>query len=64
MDSRTVIRLIEADGWRIKNVVGSHHQFYHPLKPGKVTVSHPLKDIPPGTLHNISKQAGIKLIRR
>ena len=62
MDSRVVIKLIESDGWRLKKVAGSHHQFYHPMKKGKVTVTHPRKDIPPGTLRNIFKQAGMELI--
>lgn len=41
------------------NVVGSHHQYKHPTKPGRVTVKHPDKDIPPKTLKNIEKQAGL-----
>ncbi len=44
--SREVIQLLEADGWFEVNVVGSHHQFKHPTKKGRVTVKHPDKDIP------------------
>lgn len=44
--SREVIQLLKADGWFEVNVVGSHHQFKHPAKKGRVTVKHPDKDIP------------------
>ncbi|MBD9492192.1 type II toxin-antitoxin system HicA family toxin [Ensifer sp. ENS11] len=40
---------------------GSHVQFKHPEKPGRVTVPHPKRDIPIGTLKSIEKQAGLKL---
>ena len=60
MDSRGVIKMIEADGWYFIKAEGSHHHFKHPSKPGKVTVKHPSKDIPVGTLNNIKKQAGLK----
>ena len=57
--SREVIKILEADGWYEVSCVGDHHQFKHPTKPGKVTVPHPVKDIPVGTLKSISKQAGV-----
>ena len=57
--SREIIRILLADGWYEVNVVGSHHQFKHPHKKGRVTVTHPKKDIPIGTLKSISKQAGV-----
>ena len=38
MDSRTLIKLIKADGWYLVHTVGSHQQYRHPTKPGKVTV--------------------------
>ncbi|MGI4876589.1 MAG: type II toxin-antitoxin system HicA family toxin [Janthinobacterium lividum] len=63
MDSRTIIRLIEADGWRFKAAVGSHYQFTHPHKKGRVTVQHPRKDVPVGTRKKIEQQAGIVLQR-
>jgi predicted RNA binding protein YcfA (HicA-like mRNA interferase family) len=40
---------------------GSHVQFKHPTKPGKATVPHPKKDLPPGTLKSIGRQTGVKL---
>lgn len=59
--SREIIRILEADGWREVSCVGDHHQFKHPTKPGKVTVTHPVKDIPIRTLKSIAKQAGITI---
>jgi len=54
------MRLLKADGWTLDRVKGSHHQFTHPTKPGTVTVKHPAKDIPIGTLKSIERQAGLK----
>lgn len=56
-----MIRLLEADGWVLAHVKGSHHQFKHPSKPSKVTVPHPKKDLSIGTLKSIEKQSGLKL---
>jgi predicted RNA binding protein YcfA (HicA-like mRNA interferase family) len=61
MDSSDIIRELERDGWVEVGSKGSHRQFKHPTKPGRTTVPHPRKDIPPGTLKSIEKQAGIKL---
>ena len=58
MSSREIIRKLVADGWTLRNTRGSHHQFVHSDKPGRVTVKHPSKDIPIGTLRNIFRQAG------
>lgn len=55
-----VIKQLEADGWFLVRVTGSHHHFKHPEKPGVVTIPHPRKDIPAGTLNSIRKQAGWK----
>jgi predicted RNA binding protein YcfA (HicA-like mRNA interferase family) len=60
MDSSTVIRMPEAAGWRIARVTGSHHHFRHPERPGTTTVSHPVKDIPPGTLRSIERQSALR----
>lgn len=55
-----MIRLIEADGWRLLRVRGSHRHYVHPNKPGVVTVpGKPSKDLPMGTERSILKQAGI-----
>jgi predicted RNA binding protein YcfA (HicA-like mRNA interferase family) len=61
MDSATVIRRIVADGWELVRIKGSHHHYKHPAKPGIVTVVHPLKEVPKGTLGSIQRQARIKL---
>ena len=58
--SREVIKILNADDWYIVGTVGDHWQFKHPTKPGRVTVTHPVKDIPLKTLKSIEKQAGIK----
>jgi predicted RNA binding protein YcfA (HicA-like mRNA interferase family) len=58
---REVIGVLEADGWRLVRVRGSHRQFRHPVKPGTVTVAgKPSIDVPVGTLGSIWKQAGLK----
>ena len=51
--SREVIRMLEKDGWFLVAVAGSHHQYKHPVKSGRVTVKHPDKDIPRKTLDSI-----------
>jgi predicted RNA binding protein YcfA (HicA-like mRNA interferase family) len=61
MDSREIIRELKRGGWYEVNQVGSHKQFKHPTKKGRVTVPHPKRDIPKGTLKSIEKQAGVKL---
>lgn len=59
-NSREVIQALKADGWDVVNIVGSHHQFKHPTKPGRVTVKHPDKDIPRKTLDSIERQSGLR----
>ncbi|MCK3658560.1 hypothetical protein A4G18_07500 [Pasteurellaceae bacterium Pebbles2] len=60
MDSSTLIKMLEKDGWELVGVSGSHHQFKHKVKKGRVTVPHPRKDVKIGTYKNILKQAGLK----
>lgn len=60
MESRTVIRMIEERGWKLVRIKGSHHQFKHPEIRELITVPHPDKDVPKGTLRNILKIAGLK----
>ena len=58
---REVLRRLREDGWRQTSQAGSHRQFEHPTRPGKVTVAgHPNDDIPPGLWNNIQRQAGWK----
>jgi predicted RNA binding protein YcfA (HicA-like mRNA interferase family) len=61
MSSADVIRRLRADGWTEVARRGSHAQFKHSTKPGRVTVPHPKKDLPLGTLRSIARQAGIEL---
>jgi predicted RNA binding protein YcfA (HicA-like mRNA interferase family) len=58
-DSRDIIRELAADGWYRAGVTGSHHHFKHPVKPGKVTIPHPKKDLHPRTVKSIYRQAGL-----
>ncbi|MFT3940592.1 type II toxin-antitoxin system HicA family toxin [Rhodopseudomonas sp.] len=61
MKVRDVILLIEADGWIHIDTRGSHRQFKHPRKPGRVTIAgKPSDDLAPGTFASILKQAGLK----
>ena len=58
---REAIRAVQRDGWRLVATKGSHRQYRHPTKPGKVTIAGKLsKDLPPGTWNSIVKQAGLK----
>jgi predicted RNA binding protein YcfA (HicA-like mRNA interferase family) len=58
---RDAIRILEDDGWQLVAIRGSHRQYKHPLKSGRVTVAgHPNHDLPPGTWNSILKQAGLK----
>ncbi len=63
MDSRTVIRMIEADGWFRVGQTGSHVQFRHPTKPGRTTVPYPKRDFPIRTLMSMEQQSGVRLRR-
>jgi len=63
MKYRDLIRILEADGWVLDRTVGSHLQYRHASKPGTVTVSAGGKmgrDVPPGTLRSVLKQAGLR----
>lgn len=59
MKSRELIKVIQADGWYLARVTGSHHHFKHDAKLGIVTIPHPKKDLPKGTVKSILKQAGL-----
>jgi predicted RNA binding protein YcfA (HicA-like mRNA interferase family) len=58
---REIIRLLEEDGWFLVATKGSHRQYKHPSKPGRVTVAGKASDdLAPGTLNSIQKQSGLK----
>lgn len=61
MKSADIISALDKDGWVKVAQNGSHVQFKHPTKLGRVTVPHPKKDIPVGTLKSVEKQSGLKL---
>mgnify|MGYP005781558819 CR=1 FL=1 len=63
MKVKDLIKLIEQDGWFQVAQKGSHRQFKHKVKTGRVTIAGKLsKDMPIGTLNSILKQAGLKEI--
>ena len=56
-----VLDLLKRDGWYLVATKGSHRQFKHPAKPGRVTVAGKSSDdLAPGTLNSIFRQAGLK----
>jgi predicted RNA binding protein YcfA (HicA-like mRNA interferase family) len=61
MKVREVLRMLNDEDWFLVATRGSHRQFKHPTKPGRVTVpGKPNDDLAPGTLNSILKQAGLK----
>jgi predicted RNA binding protein YcfA (HicA-like mRNA interferase family) len=60
MSSKEIIERLNQNGWTLVRVKGSHHQFKHQSNNNVVTVKHPEKDTPKGTLANISRKSGLK----
>jgi predicted RNA binding protein YcfA (HicA-like mRNA interferase family) len=61
MKVREVLQLLQDDGWFLVATRGSHRQYKHPSKPGRVTVAgKPGDELAPGTLNSILKQASLK----
>ena len=58
--SGEVIKALKERGWYEVACVGDHHQFKHPMISGRITVPHPKKDLPIGTVKSIFRQAGIE----
>jgi predicted RNA binding protein YcfA (HicA-like mRNA interferase family) len=63
MDSREIIAALEAAGWHHKRTTGSHWHFWHDEYRRLVTVPHPKRDMPIGTVKAIERQSGVKLTR-
>jgi len=64
MKIRDIIKILEADGWYLVVMKGSHRQYKHPAKQGRVTIAgHPGDDLSPGTLNSILKQAKLKEVK-
>lgn len=59
LDSREIIRKLTGAGWIEHSQKGSHKHFKHPERPGKITVPHPRKDLPPKTVKSILRAAGL-----
>lgn len=59
MRFREIQKILHKDGWELVGISGSHHQYKHPTKPGKVTVPNHRGDIPSNILKSIFKQAGL-----
>ncbi len=55
-NSRKIIARLKREGWQLRSVSGSHHQFEKGSR--RLTVPHPKKDLPVGTARQIAKQAG------
>lgn len=60
MNSRQLIAELESAGWVLDRISGSHHVFKHPDHPQIVTVPHPRKDLPKGTVKQIRRSAGLR----
>ena len=60
MRSAELIKLLEAEGWLLRGVRGSHHVFSHPQRGGQISVPPPKKDLGIGLAHKLLKQAGLK----
>jgi predicted RNA binding protein YcfA (HicA-like mRNA interferase family) len=61
MKVREILEILRRDGWHLVATRGSHRQFKHPAKAGRVTVpGKPSDDLPPGLLNSILKQSGLK----
>lgn len=57
--SRGVIKILKDNGWFEISCVRDSHQFKHPAKQGKFTITRSVKDIPMKTMQSISKQSGL-----
>jgi len=62
VSSREILAKLKAHGWSVVAQKGSHVQLKHSAQPGRVTVPHPEKDLPIGTVKSIERQSGVKLL--
>lgn len=60
MRFREIEKLVLDDGWKLTDVSGSHHQYKHPTKSGRVTIPFHRGDLPPRVVNSILKQAGLR----
>jgi len=59
MKFREIEKILLKDGWKLKNIKGSHYQYIHPTKRGKITIPRHTGDLDPGTVKSILEQAGL-----
>ncbi len=59
MKFREVEKRLLEDGWVLKDAKGSHYQYVHPTKPGKITIPRHGGDLNAITVKMIFKQAGL-----
>lgn len=64
VNSGEILRRLKEDGWYEVRTKGSHVQLKHPKKPGLVTLPHPKKDLPIGTVKSIERQSGVPILGR
>ena len=57
MRFREVDRILKDDGWYVSDISGSHYQYKHPTKSGKVSLPNHSGDIPKSIVKSILKQA-------
>lgn len=57
--SRELVKMVQKDRWEVVRIEGSHYHFKHNIKKGIVTIPHPRKDLPIGTIKSILNQAGL-----
>ena len=60
VDSKALIKLLERDGWVLRDAKGSHHIYTHPKREGHLSVPHPKSDLGKGLVHKLRKQVGLK----
>ena len=60
MRPKDMMKILESDGWKVVRITGSHHMHKHPTKPGLIPVALHNKEMAPGTVNKILKDAGLK----
>ena len=63
MTFKEIEKLLLKDGWYRYKVVGSHYQYKHHIKPGKITIPRHCKELKKGTLNSMLKQASLKEVK-
>ncbi|NLV23331.1 MAG: type II toxin-antitoxin system HicA family toxin [Deltaproteobacteria bacterium] len=59
-DGAELLRILVTAGWELHRIKGSHHVYIHPETGAHISIPHPKKDLGPGLVHKILKQAGLK----